>query len=322
MGGINLFSIMGLVVVLLIIGIVMGGDSERKKTLKRIDKLKKRKPAVALPSDLSLRRKQKEVRGITYWLAKPLPDFKRLGDQLRRGGITLSPKQYVVRRLMVCAGIVFFLSFILKKKLAIGLIVGVIIGLWLPLKLLSRKINKEAKAFLRVFPDAIDLIVRGLRSGLPVSESLVLVSTEVPDPVGSEFKNISNKMKLGVTLEKALQETAAELGMTEFNFFTTCIVLQRETGGNLSEILNNLSEVLRSRFIMRMKIRAMSSEARASSYIIGALPFVVLAAVSFLSPDYMTPLYEDYRGNICGGVAIGMMVTGMWVMNRMTNFEI
>ncbi|MBY0406342.1 MAG: type II secretion system F family protein, partial [Rickettsiales bacterium] len=187
---------------------------------------------------------------------------------------------------------------------------------------LQRKIIKYQKAFLRVFPDAIDLIVRGLRSGLPVSESLVLVSTEVPEPVGSVFKNISNKMKLGVTLEKALQETALELGMTEFNFFTTCIVLQRETGGNLSEILNNLSEVLRSRFIMRMKIKAMSSEARASSYIIGALPFVVIAAVSVLTPEYMRPLYEDSRGNVAAGIAAFMMISGLWVMNRMTNFEI
>lgn len=317
-----LISVLGMIAALFIIGIVLGGDSERKRTLKRIERLKKRKPAPPLPSDLSLRRQTKEVHGIIYWLAKPLPDFKRLGDHLRRGGITQSPKQYVVRRLMVCVGITFFLSFILKKKLIVALLAGLVIGVWLPLKLLRRKINKQAKAFLRVFPDAIDLIVRGLRSGLPVSESLVLVSTEIPEPVGSCFKNISDKMKLGVTLEKALQETAAELDMTEFNFFTTCIVLQRETGGNLSEILNNLSEVLRGRFVMRMKIKAMSSEARASSYIIGALPFVVLAAVSFLTPDYMTPLWEDYRGNICAAIAAGMMISGMWVMNRMTSFEI
>jgi tight adherence protein B len=301
---------------------VLGGDSERKRTLKRIERIKKRKPAPPLPTDLNLRRKQNQVRGLTYWLAKPLPNFKGLGDQLKRAGIPLTPQQYVVRRLMVVLAIVFFLSFILKKKLIIGVLVGLVAGAWIPLKLLQRKINKQQKAFLRVFPDAIDLIVRGLRSGLPVSESMILVSTEVPEPVGGTFKTISQKMKLGVTLEKALQETALELGLTEFNFFTTCIVLQRETGGNLAEILNNLSEVLRSRFIMRMKIKAMSSEARASSYIIGALPFVVIGAVSVLTPDYMTPLYEDSRGNVAAGIAAFMMFSGMWVMNRMTNFEI
>jgi tight adherence protein B len=110
--------------------------------------------------------------------------------------------------------------------------------------------------------------------------------------------------------------------MTEFNFFTTSIVIQRETGGNLSEILNNLSEVLRGRFIMRMKIKALSSEARASAYIIGALPFIVLLAVSILSPDYIKPLYADPRGQTCSMVAAGMMIFGGWVMRRMTQFEI
>jgi tight adherence protein B len=320
--GNNLFAMSGLIVVFLIIGIVLGGDSERKRTLKRIERLKKRKPPPSLTAEMSLRRKTNDKKGITYYLSKPLPDFKNLGEQLERAGVTITAKQYLLRRLMYCALILFVVSFIFQKKLTIGVLAGVVFGIFFPLKMLRWKIEKQGKAFLRLFPDAIDLIVRGLRSGLPVSESLVLVSTEVPDPVGTVFSNISNKMKLGVTLEKALQETARELDLTEFNFFTTSIILQRETGGNLSEILNNLSEVLRNRFIMRMKIKAMSSEARASSYIIGALPFVVILAVSVLSPDYMTPLYNDYRGNICAMVAAGMMISGMWVMNRMTKFEI
>jgi tight adherence protein B len=232
----------------------------------------------------------------------------------------MTPKQYVMRRILMCLGIMLAVR-VFGASLSLSLLVGLVIGVWIPLKLLQRRITKQQKSFLRVFPDAIDLIVRGLRSGLPVSESIILVSTEVPAPVGGTFGNISNKMKLGVTLEKALQETAHELGLTEFNFFTTCIVLQRETGGNLSEILNNLSEVLRSRFIMRMKIKALSSEARASSYIIGALPFVVILAVGILTPDYMKPLIEDSRGNVAAMVAAGMMTFGMWTMNRMTNFE-
>jgi len=161
-----------------------------------------------------------------------------------------------------------------------------------------------------------------LRSGLPVSESMVLVSSEVPEPVSGTFTTLSNTMKLGVPLEKALQEMAKRLDLTEFNFFTTCIILQRETGGNLAEILSNLSDVLRGRYIMKMKIRALSSEARASAYIIGALPFVVLAAVSALNPEYMRPLIDDHRGNICAYVAAGMMSFGIWVMYRMTQFEI
>jgi len=211
---------------------------------------------------------------------------------------------------------------VIHKSIVLGLVLGAVFGVWFPLKRLQWKIAKLDKAFIRLFPDAIDLIVRGLRSGLPVSESLVLVSHEVPDPVGGVFANIGHTMKLGVTLEKALQETARKLDMTEFNFFTTSIVLQRETGGNLSEILNNLSEVLRSRYMMRMKIRAISSEARAATYIISALPFLVILAVSALSPAYLVPLYTDPRGKVCAMVAASMMTFGLWIMNRMTRFEI
>src|SRR5690606_9847671 len=195
----------------------------------------------------------------------------------------------------------------------LGIPVAIIVGVWLPIKYLQYLIGKKNRQFLDLFPDAIDLIVRGLRSGLPVSESLVLVSQEVPDPVGSIFTTVSNTMKLGVPLEKALQETARKIDISEFNFFTTSILLQRETGGNLSEVLSNLSEVLRARILMRMKIKAMSSEARASTIIIGALPFVVIGAVGVVSPDYMSPLFNDYRGNIWLGIATGMLFTGLWI---------
>ena len=172
---------------------------------------------------MSLRRKTSELKGLIYWLTKPLPDFKRLGDRLDRAGKTITPKQYVLRRVLIrCSSSCSSSAFIFKKSLLLGLSLGIILGVWLPLKWLQHIFDQQAdKAFLLLFPDAIDLIVRGLRSGLPVSESLVLVSHEVPDPVGAMFANISNTMKLGVTLEKALQETARKLDMTEFNFFVT-----------------------------------------------------------------------------------------------------
>ncbi|MFO0390021.1 MAG: type II secretion system F family protein [Alphaproteobacteria bacterium] len=294
---------------------------KRRQNLKRIERIRMRKvAAVKSGQDMSLRRKTDETKGLVYWLMKPLPDFKRLGETLERAGKNISPKKYIFHRLIWFVGIAVILSMKLNPALAVA--IALITGIWIPIKFLKRKINKRNKAFLRLFPDAIDLIVRGLRSGLPVSESLTIVSTEIPDPVGSVFANVSNTMKLGVPMEKALHETAKKLDLTEFNFFTTSIVLQRETGGNLSEILNNLSEVLRGRFIMQMKIKAMSSEAKASAIIVGALPFFVVGAVSIMSPHYMAPLINDYRGNIAAFIAAGMMISGGLVMNRMTKFEI
>lgn len=295
----------------------------QKQAKNRIERIKARSKGVHhKTADVSLRRKIEKHEGLLYTITKPLPNFKKLGDKLERAGKTISPKQYVVRLFMYSMAIIVVVAFVLGKSFMMAVFAAMIFGVWLPLKWMQFGINKQNKAFLRLFPDAIDLIVRGLRSGLPVSESLVLVSTEVPDPLGAIFRNISNTMKLGVTMEKALQETARKLDMTEFNFFTTSIILQRETGGNLSEILNNLSEVLRTRYMMRMKIKALSSEARASAYIIGALPFVVLLAVSATSPGYMAPLWNDPRGNMAAAIAAGMMIFGGWTMYRMTKFEI
>lgn len=301
---------------------MLGFSDNRKQMRDRIGRIQQRQEVRSSAPTESLRRKAYDPEGLIALLIKPLPTFQRLANRLERAGKPITPKQYVFRRLLIFLVILMVTIVIFKKSAVLGILLGLVFGVWLPLKALQFSINKQNKAFLQLFPDAIDLIVRGLRSGLPVSESLVLVSQEVSPPVGTVFGTISNTMKLGVPMEKALQEMARKLDMTEFNFFTTSIVLQRETGGNLSEILNNLSEVLRTRYLMRMKIRAMSSEARASAYIIGALPFVVILAVFATSPGYMTPLWTDYRGNICALVAAGMMGFGLWIMRRMTQFEI
>ena len=315
-----------LLIFAIVVGVFWAGatllDGNRRRLQARINRIRNRKVAPKSMQEMSLRRKSGETEGLIHWLMKPLPNFKRLGDRLERAGKTISPKQYVFRRLLTLLIIVLIVKGLFGKSLLFSFFLGIILGVWLPLKILQFSVNKQTKAFLHLFPDGLDLIVRGLRSGLPVSESLVLVSHEVPDPVGKVFANISNTMKLGVPMEKALQETARKLDTTEFNFFATCIVLQRETGGNLSEILSNLSDVLRSRYLMRMKIRAISSEARASAYIIGALPFVVAILITVVTPNYLKPLIYDHRGNICLGVAVGMMTFGMWVMRRMTIFEI
>ena len=310
------------VTVAVIVGFRIMG-AEQRKLEKRIKSMQTRgRGKVSALSDLSLKRKTQKTSGLFSMLAKPLPSFEKLGVRLDRADIKMSPKQYALRRILWLLAFMVLFSLILGLNILFGFVLGFVLGVWVPLKWMQRGINKRNKEFLKLFPDAIDLIVRGLRSGLPVSESIVLVSTEVPQPVGGVFMTLNNTMKLGVTLEKALQEMAKKLDLTEFNFFCTSIILQRETGGNLSEILNNLSEVLRGRFIMGMKIKAMSSEARASAMIIGFLPFFVIGAVSIMTPSYLKPMIDDYRGNIAGAVAAFMMIFGGWVMNRMTKFEI
>jgi len=315
-----------IIFLLLMVLVVMASAkkiSDSRELKRRVERIKLRKAnSPRTIQELSLRRKVVENHGLSYWLLKPFPNSKRMEDLLTRAKVNLTPKQFIMRCIIIMAVVFVAIFFIFKKPFLLAVIAALLLGVWLPFKWLKRKVAAQSKAFLSMFPEAIDLIVRGLRSGLPVSESIVQVSTEMAEPIAGIFTNISNNMKLGVPLEKALLETAKKLELQEFHFFTTSIILQRETGGNLSEILNNLSEVLRSRFVMKMKIHALTSEARSSAMIIGSLPFIVTGAISYLSPTYLQPLFEETGGNQALMVAIGMLGGGVWIMNRMSKFEI
>lgn len=263
---------------------------------------------------------------------KSLPLFTRilnrsamghaLRDRVARSGFSITAERYVLYNGLLFSAVMLIASGLLGRSPTLALLMGIIIGFGLPHFILNIRINRRTKKFLILFPDAIDLIVRGLRAGLPVTESIKMVAKEIEEPVSQIFRTMTEKMALGVPLEKTLYDTAIKFRITEFDFFVTSIVLQRETGGNLSEILNNLSEALRQRLMMRLKIKAMSSEARASMYIIGGLPFIVTVALHFFSPEYLLPLFNDFRGNIALAIAGGMLFTGIFIMSRMAKFEI
>ena len=203
-----------------------------------------------------------------------------------------------------------------------ALIFGVGAGLALPRLFLNFMAQRRIDQFVARFPDAIELLVRGLRAGLPIAETMGAVASEIDGPVGSEFQAVSDRMKIGRTLEGALQETADRLGTAEFQFFVITLAIQRETGGNLAETLSNLSEVLRKRMQMKLKISAMSSESKASAYIIGVLPFIVFGLISFISPDYMAGFFKDQRLMIAGMGGLIWMSIGAYIMRQMINFEI
>jgi tight adherence protein B len=204
----------------------------------------------------------------------------------------------------------------------LALLVGLFIGIGLPHMVIGSLVNRRVAAFTSKFPDAIELLVRGLRSGLPISETIQVVSNEVPGPVGVEFRAISDKMKIGKTMDQAMQETADRLGTPEFQFFCITLQIQRETGGNLAETLSNLADVLRKRSQMKLKIRAMSSESKASAYIIGVLPFIVFGLIMMINPPYMMKFFTDERLMVAGGVGMVWMAIGAFIMKQMINFEI
>jgi tight adherence protein B len=244
-----------------------------------------------------------------------------LAVRLNRTGKGWTVSQYIYASLglgVAIAAVVFMFS----RAPLLSLGVGALVGAGLPHMWVGRLINKRTNQFITKFPDGIELLVRGLRSGLPVTETLGIVSTEVPGPVGYEFKTIIDRIKVGKTMEDALQDTADKLGIAEFNFFTITLAIQRETGGNLAETLSNLANVLRQRAQMKLKIKAMSSESKASAYIVGSLPFLVFAAIMFINPGYMGKFFEDDRLIVAGLGAGVWMGIGVWMMSKMINFEI
>jgi tight adherence protein B len=202
------------------------------------------------------------------------------------------------------------------------LFVGLFVGLGLPYFIVGSMIKRRIAKFTANFPDAIELMVRGLRSGLPITETLGIVASEITGPVGVEFRAVADKMKIGRTMEAALQDTADRLGTPEFQFFVITLAIQRETGGNLAETLSNLSDVLRKRAQMKLKIRAMSSESKASAYIVGALPFIVFILVWMVNPSYMTNFFVDQRLIVAGLGGLVWMSIGVFVMAKMVSFEI
>ena len=192
----------------------------------------------------------------------------------------------------------------------------------LPHMIVGFFVKRRAGAFNAKFPDAIELLVRGLRSGLPVAETLGVVASEVPGPVGEEFKAVVERIKIGKTMEESLQETADKLGTAEFQFFVITLAIQRETGGNLAETLSNLADVLRKRAQMKLKIRAMSSESKASAYIVGALPFLVFIMIYWINPGYLSGFFSDDRLIVTGIGGLIWMSLGGFIMAKMVSFEI
>ena len=170
--------------------------------------------------------------------------------------------------------------------------------------------------------DAIELMVRGLRSGLPISETMGIVADEIQDPVGLEFRSVSDKMKIGRTMDSALQDTAQRLGTPEFQFFVISLAIQRETGGNLTETLSNLADVLRKRAAMKLKIRAMSSESKASAWIVGSLPFIVFVLILFINSSYMQGFFSEPRLIVAALGGLTWMSIGVLIMAKMVRFEI
>ncbi|WP_350336050.1 type II secretion system F family protein [Coralliovum pocilloporae] len=199
---------------------------------------------------------------------------------------------------------------------------GGLIGGCLPLWVITYIRKKRLAKFVLEFPNAIDVIVRGVKAGLPLGECIILISKEAPEPVRTEFKAVVEAQSIGASVSEAIQQLPKRIPVPEANFFAIAITIQQQAGGNLAEALSNLSTVLRSRKALRQKADAMSMEAKASGAIIGSMPPAVMFLVYITSPDYVTILFDTESGNLVLAFALGWMCVGIGVMKKMINFNI
>jgi tight adherence protein B len=304
--------------------LALAGNPDRRRYRRRLGEIGGRAtgaPATA-GSEPALSRRGSATPKIDRVAGRWLPRRDALKARLARTGRQISIGQYAIAILAISVLATLCLGALAPIGLVPCVLIGLLMGIGLPHLVLGRMGKRRVAAFIALFPEAIDLMVRALRSGLPISEAIIGAGHEIADPVGSELRLVEGGMRLGRDLESLLWDAAGRIDTPEFRFFIIALSVQRETGGNLAETLANLSEVLRRRRQMRAKVRAMASETRATTAILGGLPVLVILLLMVTSPDYLRPMISDLRGYFLDALALGMLFTGVLLMNKMAKFEI
>lgn len=244
-----------------------------------------------------------------------------LETRIAQAGLSMSKSIYYIAS--ACAGVfVALMLFSFTGNPAFGVAGFVIGGLGLPSMWLTRMTKSRLKKFTLEFPGAVDVIIRGVKAGLPLNDCLRIIASEAPEPVRGEFRQIVEAQTLGMSVSEAVERLPDRIPTAEANFFAIVISIQQKAGGNLGEALSNLSRVLRERKKMADKVRAMSSEARASAYIIASLPLIVAGLVYLTSPQYIEQLWIKEAGRVVLFCCACLMGVGVFVMNKMISFDI
>jgi len=296
----------------------MSGERKASKRVGNVVQGQRRRAAT--PQSLQIRKQQVQdtIKDIE---AKQKPIKRvRLRTRLIRAGLSMKPRTYYLLSLL--AGVVGgFIVFVTGSSLLVSLLAAFACGFGLPRWILARMAKRRQAKFLLEFVNAIDIIVRGIKSGLAFSECMEIITKESSEPVKSEFADLVEQQKVGVPLSRAFERMYERMPLNEVNFFAIVIAVQAQIGGNLAEVLSNLAQVLRDRYSLQAKVRAFSAEAKVSALILGALPPFIILAIFFTTPDYILTLWHDKLGNLMLIFSAIWMVTGIFVMRKMINFD-
>jgi tight adherence protein B len=302
-------------------------ESERKRKRDlRINRSARNQVAVRnLPKNtpnLRLQLATSKYGAVDAIIRRVVPNLAKFRTRLRRTGHNISIDYYLLSCaiLGVLAGQAAHIYF--NLSLAFCVLIGLAVGIIVPHFAIGFMGRRRLKRMLEQFPDTIDMVVRAVRSGLPVSEAIKVIATQVHAPLGYEFQQIVDSMKLGAPLNEALESASERIELPEFRFFIIALSIQQDTGGNLGETLENLSKMLRRRRAMKMKIRAVTAEARASAWILGCMPFVMFFIILSINREYAMVLVTDPRGITMMLVGLTMTCIGIAVMVKLAKFQI
>jgi tight adherence protein B len=314
-----------LLISLLLVFAFAGGSDHSSSSRRRLSEISQGQKTTGKPQTRETARRSQETSGIKIidlLLKKLIPNPDLLRSRLEKTGRNISIAQYSSIAVVLALVVTVLSHLFYDVQLFLAIPVGLFCGLFFPHVVVGflgkRRINK----FMKTFPEAIELMCRGLRAGLPISEAIVTVGNDAPDPVGKEFRGVADAMRVGQSIEHGLWDVAKRVDVPDFKFLIIAISIQRETGGNLAETLAGLANTLRKRRQIKLKIKAMSSEARASAWIIGSLPFIMFILLWFANDAYVGTLIEDPRGAYMIGAGLTMIGAGCAVMAKMVRFEI
>lgn len=316
-------GLVGIIVVIALLILLRALGKGRKHTKNKLDRFAERfseKTSLKGEQARSIRLGLQQT-GLAGALAGLLPRPEQIILRLGKAGMNTDLSRYAIASAALgIGGMLGILA--IGGSFLIALFAGIIAGVGLPHMYVGRRITARMKRFTKQFPEAMDLIVRGLKSGLPVNECIANVGQELLAPTGTEFQKITDNMRFGKQLEEALWEAADRLDTPDFKFFVISLVVQRETGGNLGETLGNLATILRQRQAMKLKIKALSSEAKASAWIMGMLPFIMLGLIMIMNYDYGIVLFTHPKAILASIGGLIWMTIGIVIMGKMISFEV
>jgi tight adherence protein B len=297
-------------------------DPEQTSVRRRIEKIVVSDPGIEAAEDVDITRKRRPLSDVP-WLHRVLariPIMHQLDRLVVQSGTTHSLGVFLLATAVIVLGTLVLLSTIFGG-FVFPLVAGLIAGCC-PMGYLYFKKEKRLQKFERQLPEALDLMARSLRAGHAFAGGLQMVGQEFEDPIGAEFERVLNEVNFGGSVEQALKNLVQRVDVPDLKFFTVSVIIQRESGGNLAEILETIARLIRERFKLRGRIKALSAEGKLSAVILIGLPFCIALALSIMNPLYLSVLFSDPIGRFLMVVALCMMALGIYVMRRIIDITV